>query len=282
VHGPSILASYLQIPSAADRFGYEWQYNSQSDRHSQVGCWGVAFDLLNNSALLRQHAQDGKVVLGVNHSMRDFQTSRQKKLDLVIARSDNVSLQKGVSFKTLATRLGLSLTTGQQATLSALPDIQVGRVSAVLVALEAKAAMTAHNKARPRLYDELNSSHQCVHGASSQALAIAYVQINASERFVSSVSNRFPKGVLPPVVNPHVQPKAVNSIIDKIRELPRRTGTAGNGFDGIGVTVLHLENDGSPISVVSSPPAPQPGDDFHYDAMIVRMAHEYDSRFHSI
>ena len=37
--------------------------------------------------------------------------------------------------------------------------------------------MTAHTRALPRLYDELNSSHLCVHGASRQALAIGFVVI---------------------------------------------------------------------------------------------------------
>jgi uncharacterized RmlC-like cupin family protein len=45
--------------------------------------------------------------------------------------------------------------------------VLTAEVGAVLIALEAKACMTAHVKALPRLYDELNSSHQCVHGSSS-------------------------------------------------------------------------------------------------------------------
>ena len=47
----------------------------------------MALDLLSTSALLVRHAEQGKVVLGVNHSMSDFQTGRRKKLDLVIAVS---------------------------------------------------------------------------------------------------------------------------------------------------------------------------------------------------
>ena len=64
--------------------------------------------------------------------------------------------------------------------LDGLPDMPVASpVGAVLVALEAKACMTAHVKSLPRLYDELNSSHLCVHGASGPgSFAIAYVQVN--------------------------------------------------------------------------------------------------------
>ena len=38
--------------------------------------------------------------------------------------------------------------------------------------------MTAHVKSLPRLYDELNSSHQIVHGASNNALSIGMVTVN--------------------------------------------------------------------------------------------------------
>lgn len=247
-----------------------------------MGCWGVALDLLQNSALLQGHAASRKVVLGVNHSMRDFGTNREKKLDLVVARPDGPVPNDAPTFRDLAAKYQIQLTPAQQVVLDSLPDIAVADVGAVLIALEAKAAMTAHQKARPRLYDELNSSHLCVHGASSQALAIGYIQINASTQFVSSVSNRLPLDQYPARVTKQKQPQAAQGILDKIAELPRRTGTVGNGFDGIGVTVLDFANDGGPVDLVHGPPSPGHGDPFNYDGMIVRMAHEYDSRFHGI
>ena len=282
MYGPSILANYLETPSAPDAYGNRWQYNSQSDRHSKVGCWGVALDLLSSSGLLQEHAASGKVVLGVNHSMRDFGTSREKKLDLVIARPAGPVPRNAYTFRELAERYEIPLTPPQVSLLYDLPDIAVGDVGAVLVALEAKAAMTAHQKARPRLYDELNSSHLCVHGASNQALAIAYVQVNASELFVSSVSNRFSLRDYPVRTSLHKQPQAVQGILEKVAELPRRTGTSGNGFDGIGVTVLDFENNGGPVDLIYGPPAPGRGHPFNYEGMIVRMGHEYDSRFYHI
>ncbi len=79
-----------------------------------------------------------------------------------------------------------------------------------------------------------------------------------------------------------MQPDDTKRVLDKIAELPRRDGTTGTGFDGIGITVLDFANLGGSVGVVTAPPAPQPGDQFHYDGMIVRMANEYDSRFHAI
>ena len=41
-------------------------------------------------------------------------------------------------------------------------------------------------------------------------------------------------------------------------------------------------NDGSEITVVRDSPAPPPSDDFHYDQMIRRLGHIYDSQFQHI
>jgi hypothetical protein len=263
-----------------DKYGQHWQYNSRSDRHSKVGCWGVAFDLLARSALMQAHAKEGKIVLGVNHEMRDFHWDRKKDLDLVIARPESAPQPGGPSFRSLADHYGIVLTESERALLETLPDIPVAPVSAVLVALEAKACMTAHVKALPRLYDELNSSHLAIHGASSQALAIAYVQVNNSDTFLSSVINSkaMSKG-LDPEYTDHRQPADTQRVLDKVAQIPRRTGKSGNGFDAIGISVFDLRNDGSPVELVTGPPSPPPGSNFHYAGMIVRMANEYDATF---
>lgn len=240
----------------------------------------MALDLLAQSSLMQAHARAGKLVLGVNHEMRDFLTNREKVLDLVIARPASRPGERGRTFRSLVDQYGIELDDGQAQALQALPDIRVAPVGAVLVALEAKATMTAHVKSLPRLYDELNSSHLAIHGASSQALAIAYVQVNNSSEFLSSVSNseRISEG-LPPRRSVHRQPADTMRVLAKVAQIPRRSGKSGNGFDAIGVTVLDFRNDGGPVGLVTARPAPQPGSNFHYDGMIVRMANEYDATF---
>ena len=54
------------------------------------------------------------------------------------------------------------------------------------------------------------------------------------------------------------------------------------GFDGLAIIVVELANDGSPVTIVSGPPAPAPSDIFSYSSMISRVASEYDARFASI
>lgn len=275
--GPALLARFLSVPGPPDRYGNRWQYHSRSDRHSKVGSWGVALDLLATSSLLRRHAELGKVVMGVNHQMTDFATSRKKDLDLVVARPGDATAVPTGTFAGLADRYGAPLGDEEMALLAALPDIPIAPVGAVLVALEAKACMTAHVKSLPRLYDELNSSHLCVHGASRQALAIGYVQVNASDEFISPVLNRRQGDAAE--ITRHRQPDDTLRVLRKVAEIPRRSASSESGFDGIGVTVLSVRNDGSPVSVVTDPPAPVPGDTFNYESMIVRMANEYDTTF---
>jgi hypothetical protein len=277
--GPRVLIDGLAERLVRDQHDNLWQYHPRSDRHSKLACWGIAFDLLSNSALLRRHVADGKVVLGVNHQMRDYATGRAKNLDLVLARPDGPP--KKWTFAGLVDRYMIKLDDGDKAALALLPPVPMAPVGAVLVALEAKAAMTAHIRALPRLYDELNSSHLCVHGASRQALAIGFVMANASPTFVSPDLNRRPLHH-DAVVSSEPQPRSLTRVLEKMAEIPRRSNVRDNGFDGLGVVVIEGANDGRPFVLRSDPPAPQPGDTFHYDSMILRMANEYDTSFGAV
>ena len=84
-----ILVRTLSTPAPMGPSRTLWQYHSRSDRHSKIACWGVLFDLLQTSGLLRSHVADGKVVFGVNHVMRDFVNNKKKALDLVLCRPGN-------------------------------------------------------------------------------------------------------------------------------------------------------------------------------------------------
>src|SRR4029079_12501854 len=152
MHGPIILARTLTIPSLKGK-GTLWQYHPRSDHHSKVACWGILFDLLQNSNLLREHVASGRLIFGINHEMRDFRTGRKKDLDLVLARPGTVALKKPLTFRSLLTKWGILLNAEERRRLAQLPDPVQHSVGAVHLALEAKACMTEHGKARPRLYD---------------------------------------------------------------------------------------------------------------------------------
>jgi hypothetical protein len=121
-----------------------------------------------------------------------------------------------------------------------------------------------------------------VHGASDHAAAAAFVMVNVSPQFLSSGMNKFPLASHPPLVNEEPQPKSAQGIIDKVGEIPRRSRPGEEGFDAIGIVLVDCRNDGSPITIHNGPPAPGHTDDFHYDQMVRRLGHIYDSRFATI
>jgi hypothetical protein len=280
--GPEILARSLGVATISDQYGNLWAYHSQSDRHSKVACWGIMFDLLSQSSLLREHARAGKVVFGVNHEMRDFKSNRKKDLDLVIA-TPATAPSTSRSFVELAAHYNIRLTSRERTLLKGLPAIYEGSVNSVLVALEAKACMTAHIKALPRFYDELNSSHATIHGASDHAIAVGLAIVNAATDFISPRKNEFDLKVKPAVVSHHRQPNDTARTIEKVKELPRRTKSGQDGFDAFGIVVLDFRNDGAHRpTVMNSPPAPNAADIFFYDQMIGRITNKYATSFSGI
>lgn len=276
--GPDVIARTMSQTRSfgSGRNTSHWQYNPRSDHHSKLACWGIAVDLLAASSLMRTHAAAGKITIGVNHEMVDFKNNRKKDLDLVIARpADHQSQTKPMDLADIAQNIGAVLSPTEQALFASLPKIMKQPVGSVLVALEAKACMTEHKKSEPRLYDELNSSQQTVHGAADQAIAVGLATVNVSPTFVSPLRATGS-------VTQHRQPTATEKVIAKLRQLPRRSGLGQDGFDALGILVVDIANDGSPVTVCTVPPAPQPGDIDTYSAMITRAAALYDYRFSSI
>lgn len=278
--GPEILTRSLTAQRIADQYGNEWQYHPQSDRHSKIACWVVLFDLLHHCALLRQHVTDGKVAFGINHRMVDFTSGRHKDLDLVISIPREAEReQTQPTFSELTGQLGVILTDGERAALDRLPSLVRRPVGDVLLALEAKAAMTAHVRAGPRLYDELTSAWQCINGSAPQAVAVALGMVNASNEFISPKMNKFPLSPERVIVGREKQPSGLEHVQRRFRELRVRGHTTERGYDAVGVLTVSARNDGSAITLAPSPLALPPGDSQHYERMILRVAGLYDSRF---
>lgn len=278
ISGADILARTISVPNVVDQHGNAWNYHSRSDHHSKVACWGIVFDLLRHSRLLRDHVAKGVVGFGINVEIKDFQHGRSKDLDLVICQPASGTAKSKWTLLNLVEHWNIALTKLEQAELEQLPLLSEARVGNVLVALEAKACMTAHQKALPRLYDELNSSHLTVHGAYDLAVAAGFVMVNIAETFLSPDRNKKHRES-DPEWSSHVQPKSVDIAIAKVKQLPRRSQTGIAGYDALSIVVVECINDGSRVRLHSKPPAPQPNDDFHYAAMIDRLSHIYSTRF---
>jgi len=279
MHGPEILVRTLSRPTRQDSFGNHWQYHSRSDHHSKVACWGVIFDLLLSCPLLRRHVEAGVVRFGINHEMRDFVHDRKKNLDLVLCTAAGEARGRGGrTLAAMADDYGIEPTEQEREALVALPELRRGAVASVLMALEAKACMTAHQRALPRLYDELNSSHLTVHGATDQAIAAGFVMVNVAPRYLSPDLNKknYPSD---PQWSLHNQPRDASLAVEKVRQLPKRSRTGDAGYDALAIIVVDCANDGSPARLIPDSPAPQPGDIYHYASMIDRLAHTYATRF---
>lgn len=295
MHCPEIIARTLSVPTVGSQskgfaFGNSWQYHSRSDRHSKVACWGITLDLLTNCPLLRDHVKGGKVHLGINHEMRDYRNNRKKNLDLVLCRATESGSSGGSksgkgrasTFAELANGYGIVLSQDEETALAGLPELPIGTVSSVLLAIESKAAMTAFQKARPRLKDELASSYQTIHGDSEYAIAAGLVLVNTSTEFISPDMNKFDLSVADPVVSTNLQPKSAQLVVSGVRELQRRSKVGDIGFDGLGVILLDCKNDHSPVKVVSDPAILPSTDDFDYARFIHRLAQVYTTRFTSV
>jgi hypothetical protein len=292
MNGPEIIARSISSLRIPDKFGNQWQYHSRSDRHSKITCWSIMFDLISHCPLLRQHIKDGKVGFGINHELRDFRTQRKKNLDLVICtprpgeapkpKRGNITKKPIATFEDLSAECEVELLKAERTQLAALPPLLLVPVGSVCVALEAKAVMTEHIKALPRLHDELDSSHLTVHGHADHSIAAALVTINFSSEFSSSDRNKQSIAKHGRVVLEHAQPKGTLRAIEKVREIRRRSVQSEQGFDAMGIVLVDFKNDGAPMKVVTGAPAPQPADDFHYDRLIERICSQYRAKFQGL
>jgi hypothetical protein len=257
-----------------------------------VASWGATLDLLLSCSLLRKHIEDGKVGLGINHEMSDYRNHKKKNLDLVLCRytaqgsagSSKSGKKAAINFAELVDSYSIVLTPEEKRALAQLPALPIGNVSSVLLAIEAKAAMTAFAKARPRLKDELTSSFQTIHGDSAHAIAAGLVMVNTSDEFISPDMNKFALAERPPEVSKYAQPRNAMLILEGLRELQRRSTPNDNGFDGIGVVLVNCRNDGrTPVSVspMSNTILPDT-DDYHYARFIERLATLYSMRFNGL
>jgi hypothetical protein len=237
------------------------------------------FDLLAATPLLRRHVEAGVVNFGINHEIRDFVNERKKNLDLVLCTPNGP--HTGETLIDLASIYEIALSTEEHRRLLSLPVLARAPVGAVLVALEAKACMTAHQRALPRFYDELNSSHLTVHGSSDQAVAVGFVMVNVAENYLSPDLNKTNRAT-DPTWSRHKQPRDAGLAIDKVKQLPRRAKVGDVGYDALSIVVIKMTNDHSPVELVTTPPAPQPGDIYDYDTMLGRLSAIYATRFNDL
>ena len=276
--GPTILAQTINKATRRGRSVDEWQYHSRSDSHSKVACWGVLFDLLRECDEFRRDAQYGRIGFRVNHVI----AGRLKKtLDLIVCRVPSTRTEAAGSrskrrhaFRDLVDKYQIVVQPEQQVMLDALPNvIEEDRddVSEVLVALEAKACMTEHVKALPRLFSEIVGTGFLTKQGEPNCISVCYVVVNSADTFRTPSNKK---------TNQHNQPSDATTVVRMIHDaIPRASDVPAWGYDAIGVSVLECHNDGRQVSVVTtSPPAPDFTDHQLYDRMIRSICSAYRAR----
>lgn len=274
--GPTILARSMSVATQRGSSERAWQYHSRSDTHSKIACWTLLFDLLNECDVFRRDAAAGLVGFGINHVMVG---PISKTLDLVVTRITPGRSRGGrKTFAELAQVYGIVLDEQESLLLAALPTIEgeIRRqdVSEVTIALEAKACMTEHGKSLPRLHAEILATGYLAKRAQPRCITVSYSLVNAATSF------RTPSDTGKGKTNVHKQPTDTRKVVEMLgRAIPLARDVPSIGYDVLGLTVVDCRNDGSPVTVVDSDPAPSRAHHLHYEQMLRSLCAEYRARF---
>jgi hypothetical protein len=216
-------------------------------------CRFVVADLVAASDALKQRAEQGTIAYGVNLPFT-APSGKKKNLDFAIGvPSEPVSRLDFLPGETIAC-------------VSGLAQLQIS--------CEAKSTMTEHSKSKPRMFDELSSSHQIIHTARPEAIATGIAVVNIAKTFVSPLRQVSKT----PQITKHTQPGAAAGMVTHLRGLKMRDSVSGVGFDAYCTIVLECDNV-TCANLWTGPPAPQVGDPDHYDTYVDRVAKFYAERF---
>ena len=253
---PEKLAAWMSQHEHRDPdYGYIYHYHPRSDAHSIALCNFILQDLLQMCQILREQAERREIAYGINTRFTWQTTGKTKTLDLAIGLPE--ALPQTPLFEPPAS------------------IVKVDRLAKVFISCEAKSVMTEHGKSRPRVYDELSSSHEIVHQGDQGAIATGITVVNIAETFISPLRQKIAET---PFISQHKQPQAATNVVQHLRGLPIRDHVGEVGFDAYATIVVDCDNQ-SPARLWIAPPAPQPGDKDHYEIFIHRICQFYTERF---
>ncbi len=272
MRGPEILARTLSRPTRRGKASKAWQYHSRSDAHSKIGCWTLLFDLLLACDVLRRHAEAGRLGFGINFELIG---PINKTLDLVLTRPSGARQAAARrSFAGLVDQLGIELDEEDRRQLALLPEIAHDDrkdSSEILLALEAKACMTEHVKALPRLHAEILATGYLAKRAQPHAILVSYSLVNSAPTFCT------PSGAGKINVHPAEAAPKVLSMLAQAVPLSRDMNNL-IGYNVIGASVIRCANDGTPVVVDDALPWPERTAHIRYERMITAICAEIRER----
>lgn len=252
---PSAFATWMNSRIANDKkHGRQvYRYHPRSDEHSKRLCALILDDLQAVCPTLAKHLAAGSVVAGIN-ALVQFPSGKAKTLDLAIGEP----------------------AAGASETLKLLGADTNARIARVRFSCEAKQCMTEHSKTKPRIFDELSSSHEIVHQGEPNAIATGVVVVNVASQFASPL--RQAPQPAPLVFLPHRQPRVTEDMVNHLRGLKRSSKAGEVGFDAFATLVVDCDNVG-PCTLYTNPPAPKVGDQDEYRTFLRTIAQLYTERY---
>jgi hypothetical protein len=265
---PTRFAAWMAVHEHRDaKLGFVYRYHPRSDAHSKELCRLVLEDLIAACPSLRAHAEAGQVVYGINCLYTFPVSGKTKTLDFVVAKGrPEAGAERIAGVIGPAAELGTAKVGNRK--------VKQFAIERVLLSCESKAAMTEHVKSKPRLFDELSSSHEIVHQGDPDAIAAGITVVNIAKTFVSPTRQKGDSLI----VTAHRQPDVTRQMVEHLRGLPIRTGRYAAGFDAYATIVVDCDNQ-KVASLWTAPPAPQPGDRDHYDTFLTALSRAYEERF---
>ena len=234
-------------------------YHPRSDAHSNATCLAILDDIIRHCPALARRAKSGEIVAKLNHRVTVGHATW--KIDLAIGRAPDLAI-------------------GPES-----GTIRMGAPAIVEVALEAKAIMTEHGKARHNRERDLLAFCSHAHKYNPKTVSVGTVIINTSDVFWSPLRGN-------DVLTQHNNIARLGpATIELFRGLPLRHTATAEGFDAMSVIVVSMDNlrrnpnppQHAPTPkaprLVSTMPAPQVGDPLHYATMIHRMCTAYAERW---
>jgi len=224
-------------------------YHPRSNAHSNAVCQAILDDLIERCPTIREHFAAGRLVYDLN-------------IKVMIGTNDaNVDLVVGTPPADFVRTPG---------------DIAARhRPATFRVALEAKAIMTEHAKARRNRQRDLDSFHQFIHRLDSAIVAAAFTVVNVAAQFRSPLRA---SGVITTHKN---VARLVDETLAKLRMLPIRSDPTAPGLEANGAIVVAYDNITlKDTKLATEAPAPQIGDPLHYDGFIQRICDQYTRRWH--
>lgn len=236
-------------------------YHPRSDAHSNAICLAVLDDLLQYCEEIAASAASGRLVAKINHN--------------VTVGHDQWNID-----------LALGPPTGSPEPPPSGEKIRFGTPAVVEIAVEAKAVMTEHSKAQRNRLRDLRAFHHHAHVYDNRVIAVGIVAVNAATTFWSPTRSAGD-------ITTH-KANAATKAVEVFKNLPLRNSYMDPaGLEALAVLVVRHDNLGKnnklpasapaaqPTSLVTAPPAPQPGDPLHYATMIRRVCRSYASRWGS-